>query len=49
MRYGKWCPNGCGKCVVIILIGNTKNPKKFECMRCKEFFTKTELVKFNKI
>lgn len=48
MKYGKWCPNGCGKCVINMFL-NWKEKKRYKCDRCKQIFTLVQLKELNNI
>jgi len=48
MRPPYWCPNGCGKCVSLVLDSNVpKEIRAYRCKRCGEYFTLRRLKRYH--
>ena len=42
-----WCPNGCGKCVMVYQRHKTYGENcKYKCSRCETIFTKEDVVDY---
>lgn len=48
MRWCRWCPNGCGKCVLTLMANPRKN-SNYQCKRCNQIFKLEDLAVINNI
>jgi len=46
VRWGRWCPNGCGKSVVSRFL-SYRIKKRYYCDRCKKWFVYEDLAELN--
>lgn len=42
---GRWCPEGCGKCVIT---NGWSIGASWRCLRCEEYFSLEELEEYSK-